>query len=240
MEVFMDKRLDNMGVARYLVVKDEILAAIRRGDLLENGQLPSEDKLSELYGVSRTTIRSALQSLSDEGIIVKKHGIGNFVQPQRHVMSTKCGISLMSFTENATATLKECEVKVVPASDRIAKKLCIRPGETILVIDKVLLSNGLKSSIIKEHFPFGMLSRTPNAAEVPNSIYDFPGIFCGRKITRVISGILPIRSGQSPFDRANGPCLKFEEVFLDEHKNRVAYSDLFMNTNVIRPQIIRE
>jgi GntR family transcriptional regulator len=44
-----------------------------------DGRLPGEEKLCELYGVSRTTIRSALGALAARGLIVRRQGMGNFV-----------------------------------------------------------------------------------------------------------------------------------------------------------------
>ncbi|PSR30795.1 MAG: hypothetical protein C7B43_04825 [Sulfobacillus benefaciens] len=41
-------------------------------------RLPSEDKLAKLLGMSRPTIRSALSALEQEGLVVRKHGVGTF------------------------------------------------------------------------------------------------------------------------------------------------------------------
>lgn len=45
----------------------------------ENDKLPTEFELTEMFNVSRTSIRSAVQKLRDKGIIYTKHGRGSFV-----------------------------------------------------------------------------------------------------------------------------------------------------------------
>ncbi|MCI0183976.1 HTH-type transcriptional repressor YvoA [Acidibacillus sp. S0AB] len=53
---------------------EEILAASRPGD-----RIPSEDQLVKQLGISRPTIRSALSALEQEGLVIRKHGVGTFV-----------------------------------------------------------------------------------------------------------------------------------------------------------------
>lgn len=56
----------------YLVLHDEIL----RGELPVGSLLPSENRLAEKYGVSRVTVRNALEKLSVEGLIDRRAGSG--------------------------------------------------------------------------------------------------------------------------------------------------------------------
>jgi GntR family transcriptional regulator len=60
----------------YVKVKEELIKMIKQG-IFTDGKLPPENKLSEILGISRTTIREALIALNREGVITKKQGIGN-------------------------------------------------------------------------------------------------------------------------------------------------------------------
>ena len=58
----------------YENIVNQVLEAIFRGDLKPNDKLPSEKELSEIFGVSRVTIREAIRSMEQFGVIVVKQG----------------------------------------------------------------------------------------------------------------------------------------------------------------------
>jgi DNA-binding GntR family transcriptional regulator len=60
-------------------VADDLRAEIRSGGLRPGDKLPGEAEMSEVYGVSRDTIRRATSELSEEGLLVILHGRGTFV-----------------------------------------------------------------------------------------------------------------------------------------------------------------
>ena len=60
-------------------VKAYLLNYISQNQLKRNDQLPSEAAIAKTLGVSRNTLREAYISLENEGIIVRRHGIGTFV-----------------------------------------------------------------------------------------------------------------------------------------------------------------
>lgn len=60
-------------------VYEQMLNRILDGSWEEESKLPSEFELTDLFNVSRTSIRSAVQKLRDLGIIYTKHGKGSFV-----------------------------------------------------------------------------------------------------------------------------------------------------------------
>lgn len=66
----------------YLQVIDRLKSDIEKGIYKENEKLPSEFELSKSLGVSRATLREALRLLEEENIIVRRHGVGTFVNPK--------------------------------------------------------------------------------------------------------------------------------------------------------------
>jgi len=76
----------------YLEAKTELIKMIKKGDF-KNNKLPPEDKLSEMLGISRSTIREALITLDREGIITKKQGIGNLIH--NSVLESKMRIDII-------------------------------------------------------------------------------------------------------------------------------------------------
>jgi DNA-binding GntR family transcriptional regulator len=64
----------------YLQIADALRQAIRTGELSPGAQIPSTNELALRYGVARNTVRSAVRELTDEGLLVARHGSGVFVR----------------------------------------------------------------------------------------------------------------------------------------------------------------
>ena len=89
---------------------DAILLMIEDGKYRQGDPLPSERELATQFGISRVTVRQALNSLAQDGIIFKKQGKGNFVATRR--IETKLD-SLLGFAEEFATKNIDCEISVV-------------------------------------------------------------------------------------------------------------------------------
>ena len=78
---------DNSLIPLYRQVMDSLSADIENGTYPVGARIPSETELSDIYGVSRITVRRAVTELSSEGILTKKQGKGTFVNAPK--LSTK-------------------------------------------------------------------------------------------------------------------------------------------------------
>lgn len=63
----------------YLRVIDHIKEKIKDGAYKERQKLPSEFDLAKELGVSRATLREALRILEEENVVIRRHGVGTFV-----------------------------------------------------------------------------------------------------------------------------------------------------------------
>lgn len=80
----MDKKL------KYYELMEDLHHKIIEGGIRPGEKLPSENKLSAEYGVSRQTVRKALQILQNEGYIYAEHGRGTFCSEMlRHTRTSK-------------------------------------------------------------------------------------------------------------------------------------------------------
>ena len=69
--------------ARYLQVKQYVLAQISAGTLAVGDRVPSENELVRELDVSRMTANRALRELAADGVLVRVAGVGTFVAEQR-------------------------------------------------------------------------------------------------------------------------------------------------------------
>jgi GntR family transcriptional regulator len=84
-------------IPRYYQLASIIRDQIANGKFEANKLIPSERELEEIYSVSRTTIRQAINILIHQGFLYREHGTGTYVSPQK----LQKGVSeLTSFTED--------------------------------------------------------------------------------------------------------------------------------------------
>lgn len=89
----------------YTLVIEHIKLLVQKEEITFGGKLPSERQLMATLGLSRNSIREALRSLENMGIIESRHGQGNFLV--NHIDQSLGSIfSLLLF-------MKECSVKEV-------------------------------------------------------------------------------------------------------------------------------
>ena len=82
-------------VPQYIQIADSLLNQIESGELAPGSRLPPERKLSELFDVNRLTLRRALSRLEAQGLLIRKHGKGNFIAEPKIERQTG---RLVSFT----------------------------------------------------------------------------------------------------------------------------------------------
>lgn len=80
----------------YSRMKREIAAAIGNGILAPGAMVPSENELVGRYGISRSSVRTALNELEDEGLIFKKPGKGTFVRDNTMMVVENSGGGIRS------------------------------------------------------------------------------------------------------------------------------------------------
>ena len=138
-------KIDRQGKAPlYDLIEQNLRQLILSGQLNTGESVPSEWELAGLYGVSRLTVRNALDNLTRQGWLVKRHGVGTFVA---HPTITEIAPSKLSFSEQMHAigrkpTSRLISLRLIPAEAEIGKQLKLEPGEPVVEIVRVRLADG--------------------------------------------------------------------------------------------------
>ena len=151
----MNKLNKNSSTALYQQLIDEIKEKIYDGTLSEGDRLMTEVELSKEYDISRITVRKAIEILVDEGILVKKQGIGTFVAQKKLTRNMDV---FMGFTKSCELDGKKPGTRLLSAelvrpegSD--STKLQLSSGEKIIRIRRVRLTDDIPVIIEENHFP---------------------------------------------------------------------------------------
>ena len=125
----------------YLKLSDMLAEQIMDGTLPEGSLLPSERELCQIHGISRTTVRQALQDLSQKGYSRAIHGKGTVVVRPQIRQELR---SIYSFDEDMRRLGKHPEtqimdfVKIVPTGN-IAAMMQLPLGESVYRIMRLRL-----------------------------------------------------------------------------------------------------
>lgn len=139
----------------YQQLYDELKAAIQQGIYKSGEQIPPEDKLCEMYGISRVTVRKALEQLTEDGILVKRHGKGTFVTEVDYVEPFDSGGSFTSscVSMGAVPTTRILSLKVASGNKKIEKILKIAPGKELITIERLRCVDGVPVILEVDYFP---------------------------------------------------------------------------------------
>lgn len=94
----------------YFQLQELIIERIEEGAFAPGDPLPSEQTLIEESGLSRTTVRQAIENLVNQGVLEKRRGVGTFVCEQ-HAENFWDLNSIRSFREMATLEGKTCTTR---------------------------------------------------------------------------------------------------------------------------------
>jgi len=125
---------------RYRAIAAELRQRIEGGELAAGALLPSESELSAAYGVSRVTVRKALELLRDEGLIDARQGFGWFVasDPLRQSLGRLGTIEAQLTALGVESERRVVGFRFVAAPARVRRLL----GETVLEVRRVNLADG--------------------------------------------------------------------------------------------------
>jgi GntR family transcriptional regulator len=115
----------------------ELIEALAPGDAI-----PAERQLSIDFGVSRLTVRAALDDLVREGYLARRRGAGTFVNEPKVAK----GLTISSFSDDMRERgmqpgSRTLDLRVVPAGARLGRILHVSPSEPVVAVKRLRLAD---------------------------------------------------------------------------------------------------
>jgi len=156
---------------KYLALRDHLADLVAR-ELHVGDAIPSERALSHEFGLSRMTVRQAVDALVTEGVLVREQGRGTFVAPQRMDFEMR----LTTFGEEMTRrgmtpTTTVLAAQAVAATPDVAAALEIQPRQKVHFLYRVRSADRAPISIEQVWVPVALAPDLFSAGPPP-SMYD--------------------------------------------------------------------
>ncbi len=128
----------------YFQLRSLLLEQIESGSLKPGDTIPTERELIDRFGVSRITVRQAVNSLMSDGLLYRQRGLGTFVRSNRieQELSTLTGFSEEMIDRGLTPGAKLISAEMVEADAATAAKLRLQPGQRVFRMVRLRLADG--------------------------------------------------------------------------------------------------
>lgn len=139
---------------QHVAISNHLRKSILSGELAAGTELPSEAELCQQFNTSRGPVRQAMANLRQEGLISSGRGRRSIVLEATMTESFESIVSATSFiaSQGFTPGARTQWLARIPASEDVAAKLEITPGEPVVGVHRVRTANGQPMLIDHQYF----------------------------------------------------------------------------------------
>lgn len=148
-------------VPLYYQVAQRLQELIESGRLSPGARLENEIALADQLGLSRPTMRQAIKHLVDQGLLVRKRGVGTQVVHTR----VRRQIELTSLYDDLDRAHRQPHTEVLslstgPAPDEVAAALHLAPGTDVVTLERLRYAQEEPLAIMHNYLPVGLVNLT--------------------------------------------------------------------------------
>ena len=214
----------------YDQIKDDLLSKIKDGTYPEGQTIPSELELAEMYGVSRPTIRQALQILVNDGYLEKRRRRGTVVTKPKVSQSFTMSISSFEDAMRLAGRLPKTKVLVFKrerANAEVEKRLELTRGQDVFKLVRLRYADDLPNVFVESYIPCTLYPGLDSFDFNESSLYAAMDT-CGNPVMtarRRLEVIKADGAAAALLDvEAGDPLLLFHTVARDANGTAVEYS----------------
>ncbi|MFE2291399.1 GntR family transcriptional regulator [Streptomyces sp. NPDC059452] len=158
-------------VPLYFQLAQQLEAAVEQGLLPPGTLLGNEIELAARLGLSRPTVRQAIQSLVDKGLMVRRRGVGTQVVHSQ----VRRPLELSSLYDDLEAAGQRPATKVLrtakePATAEIAAALGLPEGTEVHLVERLRYAHDEPMALLRNHLP-------PDLLDLPDRELESTGLY---------------------------------------------------------------
>jgi DNA-binding GntR family transcriptional regulator len=179
--------------------REELLAWIARGKVRPGAQLPPEPQLAGELGVSRPTLREALRSLEDEGVVTRSRGAGTFLSHRprlRNNLDVNFGVSDAIRQSGMEPGQKSAVTSIETVPDDERERLGLAAGEQVVVVERVRTADGRPVVVTRDILPVRLVEGRSEVLPLlaGGSLYEIMERDLGITIHHGVASFAPVRA----------------------------------------------
>jgi GntR family transcriptional regulator len=164
----------DLPIPLYHQLKTLLLERIRKGEMKPNDRLPAEDELAATHGVSKATVRQALNDLAIAGVLRREQGRGTFVAEPKLAQGPR---EMTSFTDEMRSlglhpASKVLTQEIIKADVDMAEKLRVAEGAQVMRLQRLRLADGEPMGIQTAYLSLALAPRLVEEEFTDASLYE--------------------------------------------------------------------
>jgi len=217
----------------YRQIAAAIEKSIQKGIYSEGAIIPPEKEFAESYGVSRVTVRQAMQSLLDKDLIIRRPGLGTFVRRKviTQTMDELLGFYPSLLKRGLKPKIQILEYRVVSPDREVAKNLNLPPGEEILRLVRQYYLNRRVLVTIEMNIPYFLAQHwTEKEAALKNSfrlLQEHAGVKIQNAVIKIRASLASREIGEMLKIPRESPVLELRRLTFSAGQKPVEYATLF-------------
>jgi len=215
-------------VPLYSQLARSIEELIASGGIAPGERLENEVRLADRLGVSRPTMRQAIQHLVDKGLLVRKRGVGTQVVHSR----TRRQDELSSLYDDLADSRRDPRTRVlsfgrVPAPEVVAAALRVEPGSEVTAVERIRLAGEQPLALLRNYLAPGLRGITGEGLAATGLYRLLRENGVRLRVAEQTVGARSATAGEARLldDRRGAPLLTMTRVAYDQAGRPIEYGD---------------
>jgi len=233
--------------SRTVTTAEQLRAMIQAGTFADE-RLASEPDIAAMLGVSRATVRQALAQLAHEGVLIRKHGRGTFINHNVLHIATRLE-EVWDFAEmirlsGHTPAVRHIETQLGPATPLDQEKLNLETTAETISVTNVFLADRRAVIFCRDVIPGQLVRQAYAPEELHGPVYAFLERRCQQRVSYNITEVLPAVADKTltrHLDCKTGtPLHYFDEVGYNADHQPILYSQEYYAPDAFRFHVVRK
>jgi GntR family transcriptional regulator len=192
-------RLDSRPL--YIRAEEALVALLQSGAYAPGDRLPPEPELAQQLGISRSTLREAMRTFEERGLITRRQGVGTFVNRASALviesgLETLESVDTLARRRGMPVETRDLHVEEKAATREMARCLGVARGSPLTIVTRTKVAAGQPVAYMMDALPAALVSAEAMRSGFRGSVLDFLLTRSELALAHARADILPVCADQ--------------------------------------------